>query len=87
MTLLPEDRERATYEQIAKNVALAQRIREEGLSQIAFAAMNRAHVARGHAKESATVIYRAVVKDLTEAQRERAAAWRTQIEAITKEGK
>jgi len=87
MTPSPEDRERATYEQIGKNVALAQRIREEGLSQIAFEAMNRAHVARGHAKESATVIYRAAVKKLTDAQRERAAGWRKQIETITQEGK
>jgi len=87
LTLSPEDRERATYEQIGKNVALAQRIREEGLSQIAFEAMNRAHVSRGKAKESATVIYRAAVKDLTDAQRERAARWRTQVEAITQEGK
>lgn len=87
MTLSPEARERTTYEQIGKNVALAHRLREEGLSRIAFEAMNRAHVARGKAKESATVIYRAAVKDLTDAQRERAARWWAQIEAITQEGK
>ena len=85
--MINEARERATYEQIGKNVALAQRVREEGLSRIAFEEMNRAHVARGKAKETSTVIYRAAVKDLTDAQKERAAGWRTQVEAITQEGK
>ncbi len=80
-----EDRDRLTFEQIGKNISFAQRLREEGLSRIAFQAMNKAHVARGAAKEICKQAERAAVKALTDAQRERAEGWKAQIAAIKQE--
>ncbi len=87
MTLSKEARDRLNNEAIGKQITLAQRLREEGLSKIAFAAMNKAHVARGAAKVVCKQAEREAVKALTDAQRERAEGWKKQIAAITQEVK
>ena len=85
MTISKESRDRLNNEAIGKQIPLAQRLREEGLSRIAFTAMNKAHVARGSAKEICKQSEREAVKALTDAQRERAESWKKQIAAITQE--
>ncbi len=85
MTISKESRDRLNNEAIGKQITLAQRLREEGLSRIAFEAMNRAHVARGAAKEICKQAEREAVKALTDAQRERAEGWKVQIAAINQE--
>jgi hypothetical protein len=87
MTISQESRDRLNLEQIGRNISLSQRLREEGLSRIAFAAMNKAHVARGAAKEICKQAQREAVKALTDTQRERAEGWKKQIAAITQEAK
>ncbi len=79
-----EDRDRLTFEQIGRNISFSQRLREEGLSIVAFQAMNKAHVARGAAKEICKQAEREAVKALTNAQRERAEGWKAQIAVIKK---
>ncbi len=81
MTLSQESRDRLNNEAIGKQITLAQRLREEGLSRIAFEAMNKAHVARGAAKEICKQAEREAVKALIDAQRERAEGWKAQIAA------